>query len=229
MKCAKEVQEVFLAEVVSNFTIRTHTGSIGIMQNDPQGRPSFAQLTGAQNLITGSYYLQNDELTFKLELIDATEGKLRFAFEPITGQEDEIEEVITQLRQTVSGYWAARKMVANKRINTPNFEAYKLYLEAIEEAAVSPQALENILALDSTFYLPRIHFLNSNRYAQILLRLGLLEDLDRYLSNIEHHRTANIFPILNTKIIHALATQNPDEIRESYSNLFAKASVPSIK
>ena len=29
------------AEVVSNFTIRTHKASIGIMENDPQGRASY--------------------------------------------------------------------------------------------------------------------------------------------------------------------------------------------
>ena len=153
------------AEVVSPFTVRTHKAAIGILENDPQGRPSFAQLTGAQNLITGSYYLQNGELTFKLSIVDAVVGNLRFAFEPISGKASEKEELITQLRQKVAGYWAARTMVDSKRIKAPNYEAFKHHLEALKEYAFSPEALTTILSLDSTYYLPRIHFINSNRTA----------------------------------------------------------------
>lgn len=149
------------AEVVSPFTVRTHKSAIGIMENDPQNRPSFAKLTGAKNLITGKYYKDQDNIIFKLELVDALAGKLRFSFKDIKGKAENKEALITQLREQVTGYWAARDLVDDKKITPPKLEAYELYLTKLKEVVIGKEYRE-MLAIDSTFYLARLNLLQLN-------------------------------------------------------------------
>jgi len=184
------------AEVVSPFTVRAHRDAIGILENDPDGWPSFAQLTGAQNLITGNYYKEKDDLIFKLELVDALEGKLRYVFEEIRGIDIEKERLINELRETVTGYWATREMVDSKRIHPPSYEAYALYLEFIRfqnldvEGEQVQERLLSILNLDSTFYLPRIHFLNANRFGFDGNNEIHFNFLERHLANLSDYELA---------------------------------------
>ena len=177
------------AEVVSNFTIRTHKASIGIMENDPQGRASFAQLTGAQNLITGSFYKEGDQLRTKLEIVDALQGKLRFAFEPIDGKESDKEELINQLREKVTGYWAARDVVDSRAIKAPKYEAYQLFLSGLKEN-VDANSLSEILAIDSTFYLPRLYFLGWNLGGVYGSNQEHFDFLERHSSDLSHYEQA---------------------------------------
>lgn len=153
------LMETEAAEVVSPFTVRTHQAAIGILANDPQNRPSFAQLTGAKNLISGAYYKSKQELIFKLELVDAQNGQLRFSFKEIREDIANKEALLAKLRKQVTGYWVAKELVDAKKISPPNFEAYKLYLANLQKKGTAKD-LQKILDLDSTFYLPRIHFLN---------------------------------------------------------------------
>ena len=174
------------AEVVSPFTVRTHKQSIGILENDPQNRPSFAQLTGAKNLITGNYYKEKGDLIFKLEIVDALDGNLHFSFHEIRGKVSNKEALITQLREQVTGYWAARELVDAKKITAPNFEAYELYLATIQKLGTEKDLLK-ILALDSTFYLSRIHFLYVNRGETIGKNRSHFEFLERHKPNLSSY------------------------------------------
>ena len=55
-------------EVASPFTVRSSLGALGIAPNDPQGRRSFSELTGAQNMLSGNYYEQNGDIIFQLQI-----------------------------------------------------------------------------------------------------------------------------------------------------------------
>ncbi len=131
----EEFMDMDEVEVVSNFTIRTHKASIGIMDNDPEGRTSFAKLTGAQNLITGSFYREEEKLVFKLEMVDALQGDLLYSFDEIKGEVHLKQELLQRLRERVNGYWAVREALDTKRFTTPpKYEAYqKIKAERFEE------------------------------------------------------------------------------------------------
>lgn len=174
------------AEVVSPFTVRTHKDYIGILENDPQNRPSFAHLTGAKNLITGNYYKEKEDLIFKLEIVDALDGDLQFSFQEIRGKATNKEALITRLRAQVTGYWAARDLVDAKKITAPNFEAYELYLATIQKLGTEKDLLK-ILALDSTFYLSRIHYLYVNRGETIGKNRPHFEFLERHKPNLSSY------------------------------------------
>ena len=152
------------AEVVSPYTVRSHKAAIGITANDALGRPSFAELTGARNVITGNYYQDKEYLIFKLEILDALDGNLRYGFDPIKGAASDKEALITKMRAIITGYWVARDLVDSDIIKAPNLEAYTLFTKALQNQDITNEKILEILALDSTFYLPRIHFLNSNRF-----------------------------------------------------------------
>lgn len=177
------------AEVVSPFTVRTHKAAIGIMENDPQNRPSFAKLTGAQNLITGKYYKDQDNIIFKLELVDALAGKLRFSFKDIKGKADNKEALITQLREQVTSYWAARDLVDNKKITPPKLEAYELYLTKLKEIVIGKEYRE-MLAIDSTFYLARLNLLRLNIAGTEGRNTPHFDFLERHASQLSDYELA---------------------------------------
>ncbi len=177
------------AEVVSPFTVRTHKEAIGILENDPEDRPSFAQLTGAQNLISGSYYKEKNAIIFKLELINAFDGQMIFSFDEIRGTEEDKEGLITQLREKVIGYWAARDLVNSKKIKAPKYEAYELYLKTLNSVKTG-NAYRNMIAMDSSFYLARIQFLNLNTAGVEGDNLPHFKYLERHQSELSEYETA---------------------------------------
>ena len=156
------LMEIETAEVVSLYTVKQHLDAIGLLPNNVQNKPSFSELTGARNFIQGSFYEEKGKLIFLMELVDAIGGKIKFKFPEIRGAANEKEALITQLRESIAGYWATRYLVDTKQIKAPKYEAYESYLERLEKGTYDDNPLEAIL-LDSTFYLARIHFLSTNR------------------------------------------------------------------
>ena len=183
------LMEIGEAEVVSPFTVRTHEDAIGVLENDPQNRPSFAQLTGAQNLITGNYYKAQNDIIFNLKLVDARSGQLRFSFKEIRGNENNKENIINELRAQVMGYWAAREMVDSKKMKAPNFKAYELYLQSLRTANTE-ETYRDILDIDSTFYLARIQYLFLNRAGTHGKNLPSFDFFERHKNNLSEYEKA---------------------------------------
>ena len=156
------LMEVKDTEVVSPYTVQQHEKSVGILPNNQSNEASFYELTGARNFIDGNFYKEGDDLIFHLSLVDAIDGKMIFNFPEIRGSNDEREEIITQLREKIMGYWAAKDLVNMKKIKTPDYRAYQLYLEFLKSTD-DQSKLAEILEIDSLFFLPRIQFLNINR------------------------------------------------------------------
>lgn len=177
------------AEVVSPFTVRTHKDAIGILADNPQNQPTFAELTGAQNLITGAYYKHGNNVIFKLELVDALDGKLQFSFDEVKGKADQKEILLAKLREQVTGYWVAKDLVDTKKIAPPNIEAYQLYLASLQKRGTEAELLK-ILAIDSTFYLPRIHFINISIGTRLGLKQQHFEFLNRHIDQLSAYEKA---------------------------------------
>lgn len=214
------LMDVSEAEVVSPFTVRTHQEAIGILENDPQGRPSFAELTGARNLITGAYYKDLDNIIFKLELVDALNGQLRFSFKEISGKIDQKEILLTKLRAQVTGYWAARDWIDTKKIAPPNFEAYQLYLASLQKRGTEKELMD-IIALDSTFYLPRIHFFNINTGTFRAKFKPHFEFLDRHVNQLSDYEKAWFTYLKGLYIGEPLASfESLNSIRQKYPKDF---------
>ncbi len=151
------------AEVVSPNTVTQNLNAIGILPNNPSKTPSFSELTGAQNYIQGNFYKEGETLLFLMQLVDAIGGKVQYNFPEIRGVITQRETMITKLREMIAGYWAAQDLVNQQKIKAPKYEAYKRYIEFTHGIGNSLQNMEEILTIDSTFYLARLRNLNDER------------------------------------------------------------------
>ncbi|MDH3246080.1 MAG: hypothetical protein OEM26_15775 [Saprospiraceae bacterium] len=170
------------AEVVSPATVETNLAAFGILPGDPS-RSSFNELTGANLVIAGSYFLNENEMTLALQIQNAMTGKLQFALPHISGNQTDKEKIISDATEKVLGYWAARDMVDSRRINLPDLEAYSLFLDRFE-IGFGPDDLEAILSLDSNFYLARIEWLNHSRWLLHTSKPDHFRFLDRHLADL---------------------------------------------
>lgn len=181
-----EIEDI---EVVSPFTVRSNIEALGISPNDPQGRTSFSELTGAQNMLSGNYYLQNENIIFQLQIESAVDGQIRFIFDPIRGPKDDKETLLTKLRSQVAGYWIARELVEAKNIRAPNYEAYVAYHDALRKWEGGPEFAKTI-ELDSSFYLARLFLINSNKAGSFGKNQEHFDFLDRHASELSNYETS---------------------------------------
>lgn len=214
------LMDIETAEVVSPYTVNQHLDAVGILPNNAQGKPSFSELTGARNFIQGRFYEEKGELIFLMELVDAISGKIKFKFPNIRGNTQEKEALITQIRESITGYWATRDLVDSKRIKAPKYEAYKSYLKRLKHDLSDENPLEAI-HLDSTFYMARIHFLNVNRSGNLgpnKIHFDFFERHKKYLSNYETGWITFLEHLYQGNSLGAFNSLN--EIRTKYPNDF---------
>ncbi|HWA59623.1 MAG TPA: serine/threonine-protein kinase [Gemmatimonadales bacterium] len=117
--------------------------------------------TGAQTVITGSYYRVGDSLRFHAEVADAKAGRVLATLPPVTVPVSTPEAGISELRQRVMGMVAASlntgvSKVANLGRRPPTYEAYQAFDKGLtlsrsqEYEAALPQFLR-AFALDTQF------------------------------------------------------------------------------
>ena len=181
-----EIEDI---EVVSPQTARSNIAALGILANDPQGRTSFSELTGAQNMLTGNYYVQGEDIIFQLQIQSAIDGQIRFIFDPIRGPVNNKEALLNDLGSQVAGYWVTRDLVDLQKIRAPNYEAYLAYHDALRFAGAGDEYIK-VFELDSTFYLARLHFLNLNRSGVLGSNREQFDFLDRHASELSTYETA---------------------------------------
>jgi serine/threonine protein kinase len=107
---------------------------ISVMDSYPKNKEKPSAFTIAvQNnagvLITGSYYLQGEGLTFRASITDAEHEKLIEAPSPVKGSSKTPEEAIERLRSQILGAIAFNFPydVQTGQMHIPSFEAYKEY------------------------------------------------------------------------------------------------------
>ena len=95
---------------------------------------SLAEESGAGKVITGTYYLQEENIVFQAHIWDAKEGKLLPGLDPVSGPVDDRMKVIDSLRQQAMGIlassidWRASQYI-DLGMNPPSYEAYQVYLD----------------------------------------------------------------------------------------------------
>lgn len=171
------------AEVVSPNTIQQHLDAVGILPNNRSGKTAFSDLTGAKTVLKGAFYEEKGAVIFHLEITDALSGKLLHSFPPIRGTLSEKEKAIELIQEKVTGFWASKEEVLQKKFSAPNYEAYKLFLESRQEMWFEATAFKSylkVLELDSNFHLARLEFVNNNLDAIISPNIPHLAFLERH-------------------------------------------------
>ena len=138
---------------VSPEMVRQHKDKIGILPKNLEGTPSFAEITGAKYVITGSYYPQEDSILLNTRLSSTVTGEEIKTFPPIIGQASQKEAMIEEARQLLLGYWILKRDQKLSNINPPKYEAYQIFLKC---NPIQAGCYQKALDADPEFLLARV-------------------------------------------------------------------------
>lgn len=149
----QELMSVDEIKVVSFETVKDHTdlGTIGNLG-------TFAERTGAEKIIKGSYYLQGDDLIFQSQLIDVRSGEIELVLPTISGTKANVEEIVSEISQRLLTRFMTKDSDFDiiKR-NPPLYQAYEYYSKGVELFGLDDDECRSLMSkaisLDSTFYL----------------------------------------------------------------------------
>ena len=187
---AVEVVPTATALAASRF-VREHAGD-----DDPVR--ALGRETGANLVVNGSIYRDQDTLVLQAQLVNADSSRLVGAVEPIRTAETKATEALMQLRGRLMGLLALSlddRVLQGER--PPTYAAYQAFSEGIDayvrnDYRVSLEAFQRAYAADTTFVLPLLYagisHSNQGDYAAAdsLLRIvgrqrNRLNPHDRYL------------------------------------------------
>lgn len=192
-----------IAEVVPTMTVLQFspvmTSEAGTSQ--ARGQPfSLAQEIGAGIMVSGVYYLADEELQFHSSITDVQRGRLIHSLEPVQGSVDKKMEVIQSLREKIMGslalYFDKRlDESVMKQIKIPVYEAYQEHLLGYEffgvDYAKAVQHFERAVELDPTFMSPKlaiaVAYGNQEQYAKAESILHSINQNREQLSPLECH------------------------------------------
>ncbi|MCB0531552.1 MAG: hypothetical protein H6574_21610 [Lewinellaceae bacterium] len=134
--------------------MRKYKDRVGILPGNSKGEVSLWELTGAQYVLTGSYYRKGDSLQVTSRLESTENGDNIYDFPVIWGHINQKEQLITDIREKLKGYWTLKEADKLSIINPPKYEAYQAYLKCHMFGA---ECFSNVLELDSTFLLAWVY------------------------------------------------------------------------
>lgn len=148
---------------------------------------SLARADGAGLVVSGAYYLTDEDLRIQAQLFDAGKGSVILTFEPITGSIRDRSSLLEPLRQEVLGAVALLDLgIEPGFVHAPTLDAYAEYLLGRELFGRDyPAALEHLTRaseLDPDFILPRVWIWSA--YAN----LGRCEEAAQVLVDVERRR-----------------------------------------
>ena len=139
---------------VSPEIVRAYQDQIQVLPTQNK-KSSFQALTGAQYVITGSFFLESDSLEFLSRLTNTSNGEQIKSFPSIKFAKHDKELAIRELTAYMLGYWVSRSQYKN--ISTPKYEAYLAYRKgAGKQGGVEQSHMLKALEIDSNFVLPHI-------------------------------------------------------------------------
>jgi tetratricopeptide (TPR) repeat protein/predicted Ser/Thr protein kinase len=153
---------------------------------------SLAKEAGAGKVISGAYYLQDENIAFHAQIIDAQKGKLLSAPDSVSGPVDDPAEAIEFLRQRAMGVLASLASNFDERtsdyinlgMKPPTYEAYREYLDGDKafyrkEYKKAIEYYSRAIDLDPDFIVPLIWtgwaYLNLREYAELELIIRKLD------------------------------------------------------
>ena len=170
-------------EVVPTMAVLQAYSMLSAHEDIPQNAKilrALAKDTGAGTMVSGTYYLTNQELHFQGNITDVQSQKLIHSLEPVKGELDNKMDVIQLLSQkvmdTVAVYFEkiyGKDSTALRR-KPPPYEAYQEFLIGTESFGVDyAEAIRHFtraVELDPSFLLAKIYIAvaygNQGRYAE---------------------------------------------------------------
>jgi len=129
---------------------------------------------------SGSFKVIDDQLTINVYLRDGNTTYILYSFPPISGNKNQIEEAIFQVKNRVKGFLKTDIDVKEYLIYPPDYEAYRLYLQANEvyvknrDGYETRRLLKRALDIDPTY-----------SSAQQLMVMSYLECSPAYVDSAE--------------------------------------------
>ncbi|NND08688.1 MAG: hypothetical protein HKN87_20125 [Saprospiraceae bacterium] len=133
--------------------MRRYKDRVGILPDNPDKEVSLMELTDAQYVVTGSYYFKGDSLQVNSRLESTKTGDNIYDFPTIWGLTSQEEQLITEIREQLKGYWTLKESDKISTISPPKFEAYQEFLKC---GLFDNKCLSQVLSIDSSFILARI-------------------------------------------------------------------------
>jgi serine/threonine protein kinase/tetratricopeptide (TPR) repeat protein len=158
-------------EVVPPISVLQTYSMLHSKTDDPQNSKllrTLAKDTGAGTVVSGTYYLTNQELHFQAHITDVQTQKIIRSLEPLKGRFESKMDVIQLLSQkvmdTLAVYFDKRIFSESSitLIKPPAYEAYKEFLLGIEfysgtDYVRAIQHFARVIELDPSFFFPRLY------------------------------------------------------------------------
>lgn len=144
-------------------TVLQYQHLIGVLPNNPEGKTSFSEVTGARYWIEGYFLMEGDSLTIKSQLTDGWSGDVVRNFPDVKGHTGQKELLADRLCRRIMGFWAAQKDIEKGKFKPPLYEAYQEYRKIFQGGTGYWSNAENDIMYgrrafekDATFYLPAL-------------------------------------------------------------------------
>ena len=154
----KELSSSSDAHVVSYESASEMVQLAGLSLDTPRGRKKFKALSGAVNILDGSFMLygdQNDSMVMIGYVRDLETGDVIEPIKDVHCKSSNPMDCIQEMASKVKGYWVSK----GKIVTPPKYEAYKAYLAAKKSWATDDTTfvlnqLNKAIALDADFFDP---------------------------------------------------------------------------
>ncbi len=177
-------------DVVSAVTALRTSRAVGAEAGDLRGAAQLRKLadqTGAGTVVSGSYFLEGENLRFHAKVTNAEDGSLIYAPAAVLGSREAPMETIQTLRQRIMGALVS-DFDPSLGSQPPIFEAYREYVVGLgllfEGRPEAIYLFGHAAAIDSTFMPPRLFMVGA--YADI----GEWAKADSILRLLDRNREA---------------------------------------
>lgn len=188
-----QLAELKNVQTVSYFTIKQYQSFIGILPNDPKGRPTFTDLVAATYFINGNYYFKDGRLYFDASFVDAASLQTIYQLPSIHSAVDSVMNTIEDIRLKFAGLITNLDEVKLGKRKPPNYEAYYAFLTGLHQMTVglvTPESrlyLEKAAALEPDFVMPRIFlvwFYQGKKLDTLLQQIATIPTITTYEKDV---------------------------------------------
>ena len=201
------LQRTGAVDVVPTLTALTADRFLRSTSDSADPVRTMARETGANLVVTGTIYQENDSLILQAQLADAVAGQLVGAVEPLRTSASRPTEALQELRTRLMGLLALSldaRVLQTER--PPTYAAYQAFSEALDAYAGGSyesalRSFQRAHSVDSSFVLAALYasfcLTNLHEYAQadsvlriVAVRRERLSDYDRYWLDYERAELA---------------------------------------
>ncbi|MDX2048337.1 MAG: AraC family transcriptional regulator [Chitinophagaceae bacterium] len=233
---SNQLAELKMIQTVPYFTVKQYQSYIGILPDDPQGRPTFGDLVAARYFINGNYYLKDSQVYFDASFVDVGSLQTIYRLPPMHSSVDSLMNIIEDIRLKFAGLITNLDEVKLGKRNPPNYEAYNAFLTGLHQMTVglatseSQLSLEKAAALEPDFVMPRIYliwFYQGKKLDTLLQQIAAIPTITKYEKDVHDYW----YQLLNHNYKESLRLvfQNLEKYPGDYFfNLFAGHNAKSL-